>query len=135
MQIPIMGLATGGMFVYRSTDRLGTSYLVALLRSCIYNIPVLFIFMAIAINCKDSLNANLSQQEVDLPQLNNAMWFFFDSAPVSTSLYSLTIFIMTTIFLYKYLDQEPRRKTSDIWPLNLIVKHHYKKVFNEIIVH
>ena len=135
MQIPIMGLATGGMFVYRSTDRLGTSYLVALLRSCIYNIPVLFIFMAIAINCKDSLNANLSQQEVDLPQLNNAMWFFFDSAPVSTSLYSLTIFIMTTIFLYKYLDQEPRRKTSDIWPLNLIVKHHYKKVFSEIIVH
>lgn len=35
MQIPIMGLATGGMFVFRSTDRLGTAYLVALLRSCI----------------------------------------------------------------------------------------------------
>ena len=73
MQIPIMVLATGGMFVYRSTDRLGTAYLVALLRSCIFNIPVLFIFMAIAINCKDSLNSNLSASQIDLPQENNAM--------------------------------------------------------------
>ena len=135
MQIPIMGLATGGMFVFRSTDRLGTAYFVALLRSCIFNIPVLFIFMAIAINCDDSLNAGLTQQQVDLPQVNNAMWFFFYNAPVATACYSLTIFIMTTIFLYKYLDKDPRRKDSDIWPLNLIVKHHYQHVFDEVVVH
>ena len=135
MQIPIMGLATGGMFVYRSTDRLGTAYLVALLRSCIFNIPVLFIFMAIAINCKDSLNINLSASQIDLPQENNAMWFFFYNAPVATACYSLTIFIMTTIFLYKYLDQDHQRRSSEIWPLNLIVKHHYEHVFNEVMVH
>ncbi|MBQ3621723.1 hypothetical protein II941_02940 [bacterium] len=73
MQIPIMGLATGGMFVFRSTNRLGTAYVIALLRSCIYNIPILFIFMAVAINCKDALNAGLTSQQIDLPQTNNAM--------------------------------------------------------------
>ncbi|MBR4486324.1 hypothetical protein IKS57_03050 [bacterium] len=73
MQIPIMGFATGGMLMYRSTNRLGTSYLVALLRSCIYNIPMIFIFMSIAINCKDQLNAGLTQQQIGLPYENNAM--------------------------------------------------------------
>ncbi|MBO6103892.1 hypothetical protein J6W32_02925 [bacterium] len=73
MQIPIMGLATGGMFVFRSTNRLGTAYVIALLRSCIYNIPILFIFMAVSINCKDALNAGLTSQQIDLPQTNNAM--------------------------------------------------------------
>ena len=114
MQIPIMGLATGGMFVFRSTDRLGTAYFVALLRSCLFSIPVLFIFMAVAINCKDSLNAGLTTQQMDLPQANNAMWFFFYNSPVSTACYSLTIFIMTTVFLYKYLGQEPRRRNIDL---------------------
>ena len=135
MQIPIMGLATGGMFVFRSTDRLGTAYFVALLRSCLFSIPVLFIFMAVAINCKDSLNAGLTTQQMDLPQANNAMWFFFYNSPVSTACYSLTIFIMTTVFLYKYLDQEPRRRNIDLWPLNLIAKEHYQKIFDEIVVH
>ena len=133
MQIPIMGLATGGMFVFRSTNRLGTAYVIALLRSCIYNIPILFIFMAVAINCKDALNAGLTSQQIDLPQTNNAMWFFFYSAPVGTACYSVTIFIMTTTFLYKYLDRYPRRKNSEIWPLNIIVKHHYAKIFNEVV--
>ena len=135
MQIPIMGLATGGMFVFRSTDRLGTAYLVALLRSCIFNVPILFIFMAIAINCQAGLNAGLSIEQIDLPQENNAMWFFFYNAPVATSCYSLTIFIMTTIFLYKYLDKDPRRKYHDIWPLNLIYQEHYQKMFDEVVVH
>ena len=132
MQIPIMGLATGGMFVFRSTNRLGTAYVVALLRSCIYNIPLIFIFMAIAINNKDALNAGLTQQEIDLPQTNNAMWFFFYSVPVGAACYSLTIFIMTTTFIYKYLDLPQPRRYSEIWPLNAIIKHHYKGIFNEV---
>ena len=131
MQIPIMGFATGGMLMYRSTNRLGTSYLVALLRSCIYNIPMIFIFMSIAINCKDSLNAGLSEQEIGLPYENNAMWFFFYNLPVAAGCYSLTIFIMTTIFIYKYLDLNPRRKVSEIWPNSLFINYYYKKMFNE----
>lgn len=91
--------------------------------------------MAIAINCQASLNAGLSIEQIDLPQENNAMWFFFYNAPVATSCYSLTIFIMTTIFLYKYLDKDPRRKYHDIWPLNLIYQEHYQMMFDEVVVH
>ena len=110
MQVPIMSFATGGMFVYRSCNRLGTSYIVALIRSCIFNIPFVYIFMAIAINDKDVLNAGLTSMQVNLPYLNHAMWFYMDNVPIATAGYALTVFIMSTIFIYTSLDDDPVKK-------------------------
>ncbi len=131
IQIPLLAFTTGGMLTYRSTNRLGTSYFVAILRSGLFNIPIIFIFMTIAINCKDSLNAGLTHEQINLPYENKAMWFFFYNVPVGRTFSSLTIFIMSVIFIYKYLPRNPRRKTYEIWPISIIAKRHFKNLFNE----
>ena len=131
MQVPIMSFATGGMFIYRSCNRLGTSYIVALIRSCVFNIPFVYIFMAIAINDKDILNAGLNMMQVNLPYLNHAMWFYMDNVPIATAGYALTVFIMSTIFVYTSLDDEPMKKWYQLWPTKYIYNAYQKHLFNE----